>query len=447
MTGQEVDQLPAYRVIQLEWDARSGYHNERVQDFDSLVTHHPNSNRGAHLVNGAIEGGQSGRAFGVVGGEIQEIEVPRGGRDFGLRPDQVLIKKDFMLEDPRLPTGPGSRSLDVPSPVAGVVGTVNVRSGLVDVLDREGGEVILRVRHMSPIHVQTGDRIEYGQAIGVQNKQATDAVHVHMEVDSRYYQQYESYVGDLVSGRLPIDASRQQRGIEPRGVVDDGTIRIGTSSSTVELAQRVLNQEGFHGADGLRLQEDGVYRLSMQPAVINYQKAHGLPQTGDIDRDTLRKIAPPIFSPEFDSSREDVLPSYRKLQSATSQIDPLHQQAEDAVRRLEHGLGRDYDTGSARLAASTACLAKEGGLSRIDHVVLSRDAGAIRQGENVFVVQGELTDPAHLRAHMRTDDALAKPVEQSLAQLQTLNDMQPQRQTLQVAQPEQDMPAQQHRMV
>jgi hypothetical protein len=126
--------------------------------------------------------------------------------------------------------------------------------------------------------------------------------------------------------------------------------------------------------------------------------------------------------------------------------DPLLSQAEDAVRRLEKGLGRDYDANSACLAASAACLAKEGGLSRIDHVVLSRDTGTVRQGENLLVVQGELNDPAHLRAHMRTDDALAKPVDQSQAQLQTLNDTQRQQQMPQAAQPEQVV-AQQPRMI
>lgn len=438
MVRQEVEQLPAYRVMQLEWDATDGYHNEHVGDLDGLVTHHPNSNKRAHLVDGAVEGGQPGRAFGVVGGEIQEIEIARAGRDFGLRPDQVLIKKDFMLEDPRLPTGPGSRSLDVPSPVAGVVGTVNARSGLVDVLDREHGDVILRVRHMSPIHVQTGDLIEYGQAIGVQNKQATDAVHVHMEVDSRYYQQYENYVADLVSGRLAIDPARQHSGIERRPVLDDGTLRIGESSDVVRQVQRALNVGGLHGADALPLQEDGVYRLSMQPAVINYQQANGLPQTGDLDPETLQQLVPRVFPPELDTRRHHALPSYWNLQGAASSgSDPLLRQAEDAVRRLDQQLGRNSDANSACLAASAACLAKENGLTRIDHVVVSRDAGTVRQGENLFVVQGELDDLVQLRAHMRTIDALAKPVEQSLAQLQSLDDTQRQQQAPQAAQPEQ----------
>ena len=48
-----------------------------------------------------------------------------------------------------------------------------------------------------------------------------------------------------------------------------------------------------------------------------------------------------------------------------------------------------------------------------------------------------MNDPAQLRAHMRIDDALATPVEQSLVQLQALNDTQRQQQVPQVAQPDQ----------
>ncbi|UDI79460.1 hypothetical protein ACJGJ0_13960 [Xanthomonas citri pv. mangiferaeindicae] len=153
MAAQDAKQQVPYRVIQLEWDAEKGYHNEAVENFDGLVTHHPNSNSGAHLVNGSVVGGQAGRTLGLVGGEIQEIEVAKAGNDYGLRPGQVLLKKDFILEDSAMPSGPASRAQDVPSPVAGVVGTVNAKTGLVDVLDREGGDVILRVRHMSPLLV------------------------------------------------------------------------------------------------------------------------------------------------------------------------------------------------------------------------------------------------------------------------------------------------------
>lgn len=109
--------------------------------------------------------------------------------------------------------------------------------------------------------------------------------------------------------------------------------------------------------------------------------------------------------------------------------DPLLEQAETAVRRLGAQTGREYDGQSACMAASAACLAKANGLSGIDHVFLSVERGAVRQGENLFVVQGEPGDPAHRRAMMKTQDAVSMPVEQSLGQLQALNEAQ-QRQPL-----------------
>lgn len=117
------------------------------------------------------------------------------------------------------------------------------------------------------------------------------------------------------------------------------------------------------------------------------------------------------------------------------------------MRRLEQGLGREYDDNSARLAASSAYLAKENGLARIDHVVLSENTKSVRQGENVFVVEGALNDPAHKMAHMKTNDAIAQPVEQSLAQLQALNETQRQQHSQQQEQQREQSIAPQHRMV
>jgi hypothetical protein len=44
------------------------------------------------------------------------------------------------------------------------------------------------------------------------------------------------------------------------------------------------------------------------------------------------------------------------------------------------------------------------------------------EGENLFVIQGEPGDPAQRRAIMKAQDAMATPVEQSVAQLQGLNE-------------------------
>ena len=433
------DQLPPYRLIQ-----KGVTVNIPVPDFEGLVTHHPGDNSAARVSNGVVVDGQVGRLHALVGGEIQEI---------GLVREQVLLKKDFILEDSRIAAGcAGFRDVDVPSPLAGYVGRRDDAQGLIDLLDRAGGEVIARVRHMDPIRVNVGDTVEYGQGLGMQNNQGTVPVHVHMEVDTRYYQHYENYMNDLVSGRLSIDPMRQTQGIEARPIVDDSVIRIGEYAGIVQHVQKRLNEEGFRGADNRPLQVDGVYRFSMQAAVVNYQRVHGLPQTGDIDPATLQAIAPRIFPPAVNDEHQHDgadhgLSSFMNLQGSRqngawrthASDDPLLVQAERAVRQLEHELGRDYDQHSACMTASIACLAKVNGLSRIDNVVLSEAYGELKKGENLFVVQGGLADPAHLWGHMKTQDAVDTPVERSLAQLHVYSDLQQRQTPLAMDEPRREM--------
>lgn len=96
---------------------------------------------------------------------------------------------------------------------------------------------------------------------------------------------------------------------------------------------------------------------------------------------------------------------------------PILLQSQAAVDRLDRSLGRTPDEASARMSASLARLACESGLTRIDHVVLSRRTDTAPEGENVFVVQGRLDDPAHLTAHMKTTTATQTPVQESLQRL------------------------------
>ncbi|WDS34684.1 XVIPCD domain-containing protein [Pseudoxanthomonas sp.] len=107
---------------------------------------------------------------------------------------------------------------------------------------------------------------------------------------------------------------------------------------------------------------------------------------------------------------------------STPPDDPLYRQCEAGVRQLEAQLGRPFDASSERLSAGLAVLAHEHGLSRVDHVLLSEDGPHVGRGEHVFVVQGALGDPAQLRAHMRTEEAVALTVQQSFARLQQLQE-------------------------
>lgn len=77
-------------------------------------------------------------------------------------------------------------------------------------------------------------------------------------------------------------------------------------------------------------------------------------------------------------------------------------------------MGRTPDMASDAMAASLFALARENGLQRVDHVVLSVDSGQVRKGENVFVVQGGLTDVHNRVAHMKTAEAVSAAPDVSL---------------------------------
>lgn len=93
---------------------------------------------------------------------------------------------------------------------------------------------------------------------------------------------------------------------------------------------------------------------------------------------------------------------------------PLLADIRRGVRELDASMGRAPDAASERMTASLYALARESGLARVDHVVLSVSSGAVKRGENVFVVQGGLTDPTHDIAHMKTAAAVSTPIEHSM---------------------------------
>ncbi|EKU26650.1 hypothetical protein XTGART2_0162 [Xanthomonas translucens pv. graminis] len=99
----------------------------------------------------------------------------------------------------------------------------------------------------------------------------------------------------------------------------------------------------------------------------------------------------------------------------------LYAQIRQGVHALDAACGRAPDAISERMVARLLPLAKEYGFDQVDHVVLSRELGEVEQGENVFLVRGHLDDPAHLRAHITTHEAVGMSVEESLARLEKVN--------------------------
>ncbi|WP_349984718.1 XVIPCD domain-containing protein [Stenotrophomonas sp. WHRI 8082] len=99
----------------------------------------------------------------------------------------------------------------------------------------------------------------------------------------------------------------------------------------------------------------------------------------------------------------------------------LYQQVRDGVAALDAKHGREFDETSERMSASLLVLAKDSGLDRVDHVLLSQATPESRAGKNLFVVQGEPDNPAHLRASIPTEQAAQTPVGQSLEQFEVVS--------------------------
>src|SRR5690606_5426149 len=92
-----------HRVLQLgEPDRHGRQANVPVTGLESLVTHHPKSNRHAAMVDGVIVGVESRtkRSYAFVAGKFQEIETRRTDEYGALGPDQVLLIKECITVIP-----------------------------------------------------------------------------------------------------------------------------------------------------------------------------------------------------------------------------------------------------------------------------------------------------------------------------------------------------------
>src|SRR3546814_4725308 len=101
----------------------------------------------------------AGRSHVYIDSDCEEVSNSRVDRYDTLRADQVLLVKDFILEDPDPALGTSARAVDIPSPASGYVNSVRSNAGFVEIMDHEGGTVIARLRNMSNIAVDSGATI------------------------------------------------------------------------------------------------------------------------------------------------------------------------------------------------------------------------------------------------------------------------------------------------
>ncbi|MBB4768177.1 MULTISPECIES: XVIPCD domain-containing protein [Xanthomonas] len=157
--------------------------------------------------------------------------------------------------------------------------------------------------------------------------------------------------------------------------------------------------------------------------IVPWKVKQGRPEPGAVSDIASSDVKQGGLGPESPLT----LPKTPLLPSQPGHADhTLYQQIKSGVLQLDAQHGKEWDGASQRMTASLLALAKEEGLSRVDHVVLNNPTGQLAGGEKVFVVQGALNDPAHQRTHMPTVDAVQAPETQSFDRVQAINQTQAQ---------------------
>jgi hypothetical protein len=179
----------------------------------------------------------------------------------------------------------------------------------------------------------------------------------------------------------------------------------GLSNSCIDFTWSALNHAGLHRQS--KSGQDKDYEGAVRP-LENKQE--------------IQKIPDPIPGSKLNTEHDNPMPKRTLKQWLISENgpyegvegDPMMAQIRGKVAELDAANGRTFDPTSERISASLFVLAKENGLSRVDHVMLSERTAQSPAAENIFVVQGERGDPGHLRGSMATAHAAQTPVEVSM---------------------------------
>ncbi|WP_372177256.1 XVIPCD domain-containing protein [Xanthomonas axonopodis pv. phyllanthi] len=171
-----------------------------------------------------------------------------------------------------------------------------------------------------------------------------------------------------------------------------GVLRENARGAEVRTLQQTLQQLGYKDAGGNELKADGAYGHRTSEAVKAFQRAHGLQDDGVVGRDT-----------------QAALKQAEKTPLLSEKTNPDHPLFNQAVNKLEQ-LGPNAFANRQQLVNAAGHMtfeAKVSGMQRIDMVAQSKD------GNGLFAVQGQPTDPAHQRIYTDKATAAERPLEQS----------------------------------
>jgi peptidoglycan hydrolase-like protein with peptidoglycan-binding domain len=285
--------MPGYKIIE---SVGSGI--QPVNKWSDIEHHHP-SNR--------LQ--EDGRVYAKVNGKAEEIAGDYNGTVAYSPGGQLLVSKDFILKN----ANNDSSNVPVPSPANGYIGEVDRRNGMVTLLDRPGGEVMFRLRHMKiDDDIKPGSKVEYGESLGIQagygkGNPTHFGTHVHIDANVKYLDQADRYIRDMATGKITTDKHptnttnlvNEVPKIErisgnfpapPKQALADGKIEFGEKGPDVALLQEKLRAAGARDAKGNEIKQDGDFGNGTKQSLEGYQKTHNLPVTGVADKQTLTAL-------------------------------------------------------------------------------------------------------------------------------------------------------------
>lgn len=139
------------------------------------------------------------RVEATIGAMMQVVAFPHAHRPVataGARSHRTPAPPDHATDE---------RRVMVLAPMAGVIGARNEQDGLVDILDHESGERLVRFRDMSDIDVQSGDLVTYGQRLGSHHNTPSNPIVLKLEMAGHRYPQFRRYISDLHNAQLPLE--------------------------------------------------------------------------------------------------------------------------------------------------------------------------------------------------------------------------------------------------
>ncbi len=218
-----------------------------------------------------------------------------------------------------------------------------------------------------------------------------------------------------------------QRAAQPADALADGVLKRGEDGASVKHLQAQLSALGYKRQDGQPFNATGHYGDHTVAAVAAFQKANGLPATGEADRATRQAIdvqwnqqrtaaqaTPAHTTPAQSTPTPAPVQSNTAAPSLASPQHPdhaLYRQALSNLEQLGPGGGFKSREQMEQAAGALAADAKATGLNRIDHVSRSSNG----QGFLIAVqgVNGDPTHPAAKHAYIDYTQATTQTLEQS----------------------------------